>query len=683
MAKFTSIRRSLLVNLLGVVLALSGTILAITFIGSRQAVESLSSQLISQSIVQIETKLDGFFLPIKRSLQAAKYWGEKGLLEYKHPDDVQKLLVPIIKQYDQVSSMMVADNLGKEYMLLYSAGKWQSRITNRPKWNKRTKWKEWTKEGEYKEYWKEIEYDPRLRPWFIAAKDFATKNPNKSNSSELPTVKIPTHAKQLAWTKPYIFFTTKEPGITASVTFTEHTGLEKVIGLDVLLKDISMFTTNIQVSEHSKVFIIDNDRRVIGLPADGRFDNMSNWNEVLLNSPEKIGIQVISDATRAYDNLVNGYNGPFKFKSDGNIWWAGGKAYHLNDETTLWIATVIPEDDLLGNLSKIRFWIAVITISILFIAVLRAILLARRYSQPLELLVKQNKNISIGELDELLDIRSSIKEIRQLAAAQDSMRIGIKSLLKMERDLQLAQQIQRKTFPDKLPQIPGFKIYAWSEPADHAGGDTYDVIGIDEYHNVVSDESKVCSGILLLADATGHGIGPALSVTQVRAMLRMAVRTNLDIPEIAKNMNEQLCSDLHGGRFITAWLGELLADPPRLISYSAGQAPLLYYKASTKTVTILEADSPPFGILKTLETNNSTTIEFKPGDIYFALSDGLYEATNTLEQQFGIDRVVDLLVEYSALTPEQIFLYLKSSIDSFCDGAPATDDKTGIIIKYG
>ncbi len=113
----------MLVNLLSVVLVLSGTILAITFIGSRQAVETLSSQLISQSIVQLETKLDGFFLPIKRSLHAAKYWGEKGLLAHEHPDDLQKLLVPVISQYDQVSSMMVADNLGKEYMLLHSAGK--------------------------------------------------------------------------------------------------------------------------------------------------------------------------------------------------------------------------------------------------------------------------------------------------------------------------------------------------------------------------------------------------------------------------------------------------------------------------------------------------------------------------------------------------------------------------------
>jgi len=198
MAKFTSIKRSMLVNLLGVVLALSGTILAITSIGAREAVETLSSQLISQSIVQIETKLDGFFLPIKRNLYAAKYWGEKGLLKHKYPDDLQKLLVPVISQYDQVSSMMVADNLGKEYMLLQSAGKWQSRITNRSKWNNRTKWKEWTKEGDYKEYWKEIEYDPQLRPWYIAAKRFEAKKLSNAPSSALSAANTPSHSMQLA-----------------------------------------------------------------------------------------------------------------------------------------------------------------------------------------------------------------------------------------------------------------------------------------------------------------------------------------------------------------------------------------------------------------------------------------------------------------------------------------------------
>ena len=86
--------------------------------------------------------------------------------------------------------------------------------------------------------------------------------------------------------------------------------------------------------------------------------------------------------------------------------------------------------------------------------------------------------------------------------------------MRLERDLQIARQIQQGTFPDALPAIGGFDLVAWSEPADETGGDTYDVIG-----------RSAGSVLFLLADATGHGIGPALSVTQVRAMLRNGPRS--------------------------------------------------------------------------------------------------------------------------------------------------------------
>ena len=120
------------------------------------------------------------------------------------------------------------------------------------------------------------------------------------------------------------------------------------------------------------------------------------------------------------------------------------------------------------------------------------------------------------------------------------------SLMSIERDLQVARMIQRSTFPSRLPSLQGFEIDAWSEPAEQTAGDTYDVIGfqgdVDRDGQHFSDE-VADHAILLLADATGHGIGPALSVTQVRAMLRMAVRMQLDLVRIATHMNEQLCAD--------------------------------------------------------------------------------------------------------------------------------------------
>jgi phosphoserine phosphatase len=94
--------------------------------------------------------------------------------------------------------------------------------------------------------------------------------------------------------------------------------------------------------------------------------------------------------------------------------------------------------------------------------------------------------------------------------------------VKIERDLAVAREIQMNVLPRELPKYPGYDLAAASVPAEETGGDIYDVVP-------VADAS---SCVLLLADATGHGIGPALSVTQVRAMLRIAVRLGARLRDV-------------------------------------------------------------------------------------------------------------------------------------------------------
>src|SRR5262249_21325801 len=149
--------------------------------------------------------------------------------------------------------------------------------------------------------------------------------------------------------------------------------------------------------------------------------------------------------------------------------------------------------------------------------------LARRYSRPIGALVKESERISRGNLEPGPAVRSSIREVHQLADAHDRMRRSLTTLLKLEGDLQVARRIQQDTLPEQIPSLAGFDIDAWNEPADETGGDTYDVIGYRRGETGLALTSAGAErAVLLLADASGHGIGPALSVTQVRAMLRMA-----------------------------------------------------------------------------------------------------------------------------------------------------------------
>jgi phosphoserine phosphatase len=187
--------------------------------------------------------------------------------------------------------------------------------------------------------------------------------------------------------------------------------------------------------------------------------------------------------------------------------------------------------------------------------------------------------------------------------------------------------------------------------------------------------------VLLMADATGHGIGPALSVTQVRAMLRMAVRSGENLVHIARHMNEQLCADLPEGLFITAWLGELSVGNQTLRSFSAGQAPLLHYRAEPHTVDVLEADEVPLGIMEGLEIAQANEIALAPGDIFAVISDGIFEAGDGSGQMFGTDRVVEVLRARHRAAPDRILSALREAVAEFTGDTPAADDRTAIIIK--
>jgi phosphoserine phosphatase len=298
--------------------------------------------------------------------------------------------------------------------------------------------------------------------------------------------------------------------------------------------------------------------------------------------------------------------------------------------------------------------------------------------------VAESERISRGDLDPGRPIASKVKEVHQLAEAHERMRVGLEALMKLERDLQLARQIQERTFPDRLPTLAGFQLDAWSEPADEAGGDTYDVVG---YRSAAAGTPVVLSvetadrALLLMADATGHGIGPALSVTQVRAMLRMAVRAGESLPSIVRHLNEQLYADLPEGRFITAWLGELCAADRTLRSFSAGQAPILRYTAQRDAFDVLEADTLPLGVVQDLEIEVGEPYQMGPGDLVAVISDGIYEAAASSGQLFGTARVVDVITSARTKSPAEIIEAVRAAVAVHTAGAPAADDRTGIIVK--
>lgn len=557
MTKSISIRQSLQNNLVLVIFLLGISILSVTYMGSRTAVRTVSGLMIAQSFERTKLTLKQFFDPVINGLSLSRSWGENGLVDLRDSDRFDTLFMPLLEQYPQISAALLADTDGNEFMLMKTKTGWINRFTERTAQQTRSKWIEWNghKEQTLNE-WRTLDYDPRKRPWYAGALGIRA-------DGEAATT---TDSGKAYWTPPYTFFTSKDPGITASTSFVAKNGRRFVVGFDVRLNDISAFTTHLNVSENGMVAVLTEKNQIIGLPRSPLYDTEEKRKSALLKTPEALGVALATDSVKAFRARPSSAEGPVRFVSEGLVWWGQARPLSLLSTQPLTAVVLIPEDDFVGEVITLRYWILGLTCLALLWALGRSRILATRFSRPIEALVKNSNRIREGDFSAHSTIDSSITEVQHLAMAHEEMRVGLASLTKLEGDLELARQIQQNTFPERLPSLSRYALSAWSIPAEETGGDTYDIIPFshDAEGMVTFTQQDPAAVSLLLADATGHGIGPALSVSQVRAMLRMAIRNGTDLSRIVRYMNDQLCNDLHAGRFVTAFLGELAVRHDRI-----------------------------------------------------------------------------------------------------------------------
>jgi sigma-B regulation protein RsbU (phosphoserine phosphatase) len=185
----------------------------------------------------------------------------------------------------------------------------------------------------------------------------------------------------------------------------------------------------------------------------------------------------------------------------------------------------------------------------------------------------------------------------------------------------------------------------------------------------------------LLADATGHGIGPALSVTQVRSMLRIGVRLQAGLEDVFSQINRQLCQDLGSGRFVTAFLGMLDPNAHRINYHSAGQGPLLHFHAKTHKFEWLDSSMLPLGVEEDARSSGVQFMHVAPGDLIILLTDGFYEYHNEKGELFGQHRVAEIILRHHHQPAREMLAELLAATREFAAGAPQLDDMTAVIIR--
>jgi serine phosphatase RsbU (regulator of sigma subunit) len=272
--------------------------------------------------------------------------------------------------------------------------------------------------------------------------------------------------------------------------------------------------------------------------------------------------------------------------------------------------------------------------------------------------------IAVEATDYLLKPVSRTK----LAATLDRVRARLVTL-NVSRDIVAASQVQSHMWPGSLPRIPGFDCAAASLAARGVGGDFYDVFpladGAGEY-------------ALLLGDASGKGVAAGLVASAVQARVNTAARhAHLDPEELMAAVDRDVYASTDGARYATAIYGVLDASSSRLTLVNAGHPAALVMSQVRRTLT---ATGPALGLIEA-GSFGSHSVKLMPGTLFVAYTDGVCEALDPGDQEFGEDRLADLIEQFRNDGAAQICARVLDTIRQYRGARQDQDDVTVMVVK--
>ncbi|HNQ16037.1 MAG TPA: SpoIIE family protein phosphatase, partial [Pyrinomonadaceae bacterium] len=239
---------------------------------------------------------------------------------------------------------------------------------------------------------------------------------------------------------------------------------------------------------------------------------------------------------------------------------------------------------------------------------------------------------------------------------------------RMERELELASEIQQRFQPSAMPIIDGYEFQGISFSCYEIGGDYYDFIA--------RDDGKM---LIALGDVSGKGTAAALLMSSLHAAIHAQVSAKNSLAETVTSVNQYLAHNTPANRFVTLFAAELDPVTGTLKYINAGHNPPIVGRADGR-VEQLESGGFPLGILPTAEYELGET-SLAPGEALVVYSDGVSEAANLRGDEFGLDRLSEVVSRNLTASASGLRDKVESSLSTFTQNAPAGDDITLVIVK--
>jgi phosphoserine phosphatase len=284
----------------------------------------------------------------------------------------------------------------------------------------------------------------------------------------------------------------------------------------------------------------------------------------------------------------------------------------------------------------------------------------------LQLLNKEDG--AFDEIDEELLVAFS----QHAAVSLDRARMidEIKGQQATQASLDVAREIQQGFMPKNLPKISGYEVASWWYPNQAIGGDYCDVLSFKDGRTG-----------LVIADVSGHGIGPALLMASVRAALRALVLDHAEAEILLNLLGRAMGDDLQDGRFITLVLAALNPQTHRIEFANAGHAPALHFRCQDDQFFPLDATGLPLGVVERPEYPQGPPIEMQVGDILILCTDGIVESMDEDFKQFGVVRLQEIVCQMKSASMQELVGRIGTKVTEHYVGESPADDLTILAIR--
>lgn len=667
-----SFRRSLVTNLVLVVLVIGVTVAGFAFLALREATRRGAEAIMASAVSAIAANNTDFYRTLEKVFVLVEFWSRRTWNGGWDTYEFDKTFPPLLMAYYEASSLYLALESGDFYLLSREGGQWTSWTVRPLAWGDRVLVRRWS-DGDPlpEEHWENRAFDVTALDWYTGALALLAQQ-----GPDAPL------ARRVFAADPRLSPATGQPGRALSFATKTQLGDAMVFGFERSLTVLSDSMRGLRLLDDGMVAglfgnpLSEASLLLTGVPARDGAGREVPPGPYLLRPAAALGGPVADLVARLFRNGRFASGVPVRFTSGGEAWW--GMAQQLEeavfDVTALspsWIVAAVPEADLRRRLPDLTLPLAAAVLVALLLALWRAVALASQYGQPIDHLVEQSRRMQRLDFERPTLIDTPIVEIDILGGTLEAMRRALRSYASISEEVRIADTITRASLPLELARPPGFELEASWRPAEDTGGELFDV--------VASGADRV--DLLLLAPE-GFGVEAAVLSAQLRAVFRAALRGGAEPAAILLQLELCLCRDLRDSRPVRAWLGRLDAARGTLTCLAAGlEANAVLLEPGQAAVRTLAGDGPPLAAHGAAVLRRPVTVELAPGATLAVVSNGVIDALDLDRRRFGLERMAATLAEPPAAVAADLLERLERAIERFVGDRSRLQDRTILLLR--